>query len=179
MLTASAESPWKKRKRAEPPARSMLMSSRISNSIIGATRASLSLDVPDTSLRYVSSIFRFLTGSLLSRLVSWNIEWMDSLFAESRDTTPVSFLVSNMDAGIQDVDKLCKKIRGVILESQADVIAVQEGPSDIRKFQLFVTKYLDGQYEVFGGLDGQKQRVYVLAKKGGKFTNPRVFEEVS
>lgn len=100
------------------------------------------------------------------------------LFADSTEDAPPAFLITNPNARIRDVAELCKKIAGVIIDANADIIAIQEGPSDIRKLKLFVNTYLNDDYVVFGGLDGMRQRVYVMIKKNEKVHNPGIFTEV-
>lgn len=82
---------------------------------------------------------------------------------------------------IDDVDSLCKRVASVISKIAPDILTVQEGPSDHREMSLFVKKYLNNVYDVFGAgkgyvdnspkLEGGSQKVYILAKKDGEFKN--------
>ena len=44
----------------------------------------------------------------------------------------------------------------------ADVIAIQEGPSRAAELALFVDEYLDGAYEFFHGDSGGQQKLALL-----------------
>lgn len=54
------------------------------------------------------------------RYVNWNIEWMDKLFKD--DTT-----IHRSTQDIADVNELCQRIAQVIIEVNADVLAILEG----------------------------------------------------
>ena len=114
------------------------------------------------------------------KIVSWNIEWMNNWFVgygsvafkelyEPRD--------SPQDA-IADVDALCRRVAQVVEDLAADILCVQEGPSDPREMELFVSTYLRDQaggsrYRIFGGHDGGAQKAYILVRRDGPVTNPR------
>lgn len=107
------------------------------------------------------------------RILNWNIEWMNDWFVGGGS---VAFRQDNPRRGITDVADLCKRVAGVVISLDPDVLTIEEGPSDIREMVLFVTTFLaDGQgnalFEVFGGIDGRAQKVYTLIKKGGRFKN--------
>jgi hypothetical protein len=106
------------------------------------------------------------------RLVDFNIEWMNDWFVGG---SQVAFKKSNPAKGVSDVDNLAQRVAKIVLDASPDVLTVEEGPSDIREMELFVATYLlkQGQplYDVFGGLDGASQKVYILVKKGGALKN--------
>ncbi len=77
-------------------------------------------------------------------------------------------------SGITSVDALCRRVGRVILDLDPDVLTLEEGPSDIRELQLFVSYYLDDLFEAFGGFDGGAQKIYALVKKTGAFKDPRI-----
>ncbi len=115
------------------------------------------------------------------RLLDWNIEWMNNWFVGGG---AVAFRQNHPSTGIVSVDDLCKRVAGVVKNINPDVLTVQEGPSDIREMELFVRTYLlDAQgndlFDIFGGIDGGSQKVYILVKKGGKFSNPVLAEDQS
>ena len=108
------------------------------------------------------------------RIVNWNIQWMNDWFVGQG---AVVFRHDNLNEGITDVDDLCKRVAGVITSLDPDILAVVEGPSDIREMELFVNTYLvdehgDVLYYVFGGIDGRSQKAYTLVKKGGEYKKP-------
>jgi hypothetical protein len=107
------------------------------------------------------------------RIASWNIEWMNNWFVGYNQ---VAFRSDHHSSGITDVDDLCRRVAGVIKSLDPDVLAVEEGPSDINEMRLFVDRYLADQsgigiFDVFGGFDGSTQKIYMLVKKQGAFIN--------
>jgi exonuclease III len=105
-------------------------------------------------------------------LVNFNIEWMNDWFVGGGQ---IQFRQNNPAKGIDDVDNLAKRVANLILNSNPDVLTVEEGPSDIREMQLFVSTYLSQNnlplFDVFGGTDGSSQKIYALVKKGGALRN--------
>ena len=88
------------------------------------------------------------------RIVNWNIEWMNNWFADGDD---VHLRVAHSASQISDVGALCSRVAGVIQILNPDVLTIEEGPSDIRMMQLFVSEYLgEHSFQVFeaGGEDG-------------------------
>jgi hypothetical protein len=106
------------------------------------------------------------------RFMNWNIEWLDHMFAGPDDKPQIA--ATNAEDQINDVPALCKQIAALIKEVDADVLAIEEGPSSLAKMQLFVKVFLDDTFHCFGGIDGAQQRVYILVKKTGKVQNARV-----
>jgi endonuclease/exonuclease/phosphatase family metal-dependent hydrolase len=82
------------------------------------------------------------------------------------------------NTGIANVPALAQRVANVIRSIDADLITIQEGPSDRREMQLFIDDFLsaDGgsQYDQFGGFDGGSQKTYVLVKRNGAFADPRL-----
>jgi hypothetical protein len=105
------------------------------------------------------------------RIINWNIEWMNNWFVGGGD---VALRMVHDRSGITSVDDLCRRVGRVILDLDPDVLTLEEGPSDIREMQLFVSYYLDDSFDVFGGFDGGAQKIYALVKKDGGFINPRI-----
>ena len=113
------------------------------------------------------------------RILNWNIEWMNNWFVGGN---AVAFRDQHESTGITDVADLCRRVAGVINDIDPDVVTVQEGPSDIREMLLFTDQYLvdnAGQplYEVFGGIDGRSQKIYILVKRDGELKDPVVPED--
>lgn len=110
------------------------------------------------------------------RLLNWNIEWMNDWFVGG---SQVAFRQSHPGRGITDVQDLAKRVAGVIDEIDPDALTVQEGPSDPREMRLFTDQFLldpggEPRFEVFGGFDGRAQKIYILVKRGGLFTEARL-----
>jgi endonuclease/exonuclease/phosphatase family metal-dependent hydrolase len=106
--------------------------------------------------------------------MDWNIEWMNDWFVGGGD---VAWRQSN--SGIANVRALAQRVANVIRAIDPDVLTIQEGPSDPREMDLFVTDFLSQQngqpmFDIFGGLDGRSQKVYALVKRGGEYQNARL-----
>lgn len=103
------------------------------------------------------------------RILNWNIEWMNRWFVGNRE---VAFRESHEPSGIRDVAALCRRVASVIDALDPDVLTLQEGPSDRAEMLLFSDQYLLGadnspRFEIFGGIDGGAQKIYILVKKDG------------
>ncbi len=108
------------------------------------------------------------------RLMTWNIEWMNNWFVGGGQVAWRGF-----HSGIANVNALARRVANVITAIDPDVLTIQEGPSDPREMNLFMTDFLTdagGQpvFDMFGGLDGRAQKVYALVKRGGNFRNARI-----
>ena len=107
------------------------------------------------------------------RIANWNIEWMNNWFVGGDD---VDFRDSYHPQGkpgdaIDDVDALCTRVASIVTLLDPDALCIQEGPSDIREMELFVSSYLkddngDPLYRAFGGLYPREERRCAL-KPGG------------
>ncbi|MEO0374413.1 MAG: endonuclease/exonuclease/phosphatase family protein [Cyanobacteria bacterium P01_A01_bin.17] len=103
------------------------------------------------------------------RILNWNIEWMNNWFVGGNE---VAFRERHERTGITDVDTLCRRVASVIDALDPDVLTIQEGPSDKAEMLLFSDQYLVGtdntsRFDVFGGIDGRAQKIYILVKKDG------------
>ncbi|GAB4568256.1 MAG: endonuclease/exonuclease/phosphatase family protein [Anaerolineae bacterium] len=113
------------------------------------------------------------------KIATWNIEWMNNWFVGHGQ---VAFREryeprGRPDDAIDDVDDLCTRVAQVIRALDADVLCIQEGPSDIREMQLFVSTYLadafgQSEYDVWGGIDGGAQKIYILTRRDGALQDP-------
>lgn len=116
------------------------------------------------------------------RVVNWNIEWMNNWFAGGDE---VAFKLSHEPRGrpgdaIADVASLCTRVASVINALVPDALCVQEGPSDLREMELFVSTYLQDEngnasYRSFGGHvpgGGGAQKNYILVRNNGELSNP-------
>jgi hypothetical protein len=114
------------------------------------------------------------TGVESIRYVNWNIEWMDHLFASDSE-------IAKSYENIPDCLDQCIRISRVIKELDADIIAIEEGPANIRRMQLFCDRFLDGEYLVFGGLEegegiSSNQQLFFIVRKSSNIKNPEIFE---
>ena len=107
------------------------------------------------------------------KITSFNIEWMNNWF------------VGNGQVGFRDIHKgtdiglLAQRVGNLIKTLDSDVLAIQEGPSDIREMLLFTDTYLKDSsdhpiYDVFGGIDGRAQKPYIFVKRNSGLQNPRL-----
>jgi hypothetical protein len=105
------------------------------------------------------------------RYVSFNIEWMDYLFAS--DT---AFLTSHVSADIDDVAQLCANIAFAVRTLAPDLMAVVEGPSTPAKMDLFQKTYLNNEFDVICNDDLGMQSIYFLVRRNGPVTGAALFE---
>lgn len=95
---------------------------------------------------------------------------MNNLF--DLDEKDAKFIIS------KEKEIIRKQIADVINDVNCDIIGIQEGPSNVKKMELFVKEYLDDKFICFGGFDGAQQCTYLLARKGSKsIENPCIFEK--
>ncbi|EDQ90319.1 uncharacterized protein MONBRDRAFT_32048 [Monosiga brevicollis MX1] len=109
----------------------------------------------------------------LLRYASWNIEWFNALFLSD---TEFNLAVPSQD--IADVNDLLERIACVIVALDADLLAVQEGPSNLQRMTLFIERYLDSAFSVIGGLEPHEaQQLYFLVRREGPLRNVRLVPE--
>jgi len=90
------------------------------------------------------------------KILTFNIEWMFAIFGgdwtQWDGTIPASFPGKNLGpirlAPIGDVPALCRRIAGVIKDSDAKIICIQEGPPRKDQLEFFVSQFLDDDYVV-------------------------------
>jgi endonuclease/exonuclease/phosphatase family metal-dependent hydrolase len=90
------------------------------------------------------------------KLLTFNIEWMFAIFGgdwtQWDETIPNSFPGKNLGpirlAPIADVPALCQRIAGVIKDSDAKIICIQEGPPRKDQLEFFVKEFLNDDYLV-------------------------------
>ena len=109
-------------------------------------------------------------------ILDWNIEWMNNWFVGG---SAVDFRDTHGRTGITDVDDLCRRVADVIKKLEPDVVTIQEGPSDVREMLLFTNGFLINNanqplFDVFGGLGGGAQKIYVLVRRGGALEDARI-----
>lgn len=99
-----------------------------------------------------------ITESLVDlRVASWNIQRMDELF--QTDTT-----------FFDEVIPICVSITELLNNLRADILTVQEGPRSATRLRKFVDKFLNNEYEVFGGFGPEtvRQKPYILVRRACK-----------
>jgi endonuclease/exonuclease/phosphatase family metal-dependent hydrolase len=113
--------------------------------------------------------------------VNWNIEWMNNWFVGGNEVALRDSYDPRGRPGdaIPDVDNLASRVAQVIRELAPDVLCIQEGPSDLREMELFVSTYLSGEdgqslYQAFIAPDGRSQKAYVLIRTQAEVQNPRL-----
>lgn len=102
-------------------------------------------------------------------IATFNVEWMLSIFGGQQTawdgTIPATFPGKNLGSirlePIEDVPRLCQRIAGVIRGTGAQIIGIQEGPPLREQMELFVTRFLGGEYTVFTSNRNQ-QAVHAL-----------------
>ena len=108
------------------------------------------------------------------KIMNWNIEWMNNWFIGGGEVD-----WRDNYKGIANVKALAQRVANVIVDVSPDVLTLQEGPSDPREMNLFLSTFLtdnNGQliYDTFGGLDGGAQKIYTLVKREGEYRNPQL-----
>lgn len=93
------------------------------------------------------------------KLATFNIEWMVSVFnGQWKNWTPdigipATFPGKNLGLitleRIANVPELCQRIAGTILELDAHIVGIQEGPPLKTQMEFFVSEYLNNDYQVF------------------------------
>ena len=92
------------------------------------------------------------------KIATFNCEWMVSIFGAQwkawvpptiPDTFPGKKLGQIELEPIENVPELCTRIAGVIRESGAQIIGIQEGPPRKDQMEAFVDRFLGGEYLVF------------------------------
>lgn len=96
------------------------------------------------------------------RYANWNIEWMDRWFMSDSE-----FFESTSE--ISDVHGLAQRVAEVIKQIDSDIISIQEGPSNGKRMQLFVDKFLDGRYWVLSLTENEASRVSQNTDQEGDF----------
>ena len=95
------------------------------------------------------------------RICSVNVEWMNDWFTS--DDEPAAFRAQfRRDGQLNDTAETAGRLAAMLKAIDADVIAIQEGPSRAAELALFVDEYLDGAYEFFHGDSGGQQKLALL-----------------
>lgn len=95
------------------------------------------------------------------RICSVNGEWMNDWF--TADSSAVAFRRRfTRDGQENDTATTAGRLAGMIESLDADVIALEEGPSRLAELELFVADYLDGGYGCFMGDSGGAQKLALL-----------------
>lgn len=109
------------------------------------------------------------------KIATFNAEWMLALFGAPRDAAwladpriPDSFAGAKRGsirfAAIPDVPALCRRIAGTIRAIDPDILMVQEGPPLQQQMQLFVDRFLGGDYAVYRS-NRNDQAIHALVRR--------------
>lgn len=106
------------------------------------------------------------------KIATFNVEWMISVFGglwkQWDGTIPQSFPGKSLGAikleAIEDVPALCRRIAGVIADTGADIIGIQEGPPRKDQMEVFVRQYLNDDYVVFTS-NANQQAIHALVRR--------------
>lgn len=91
------------------------------------------------------------------KIATFNTEWMISIFGGlwndwQPPTIPDAFPGKNFGGiyldPIDDVPALCRRIAGVIRDTGAQIIGIEEGPPLQAQMEVFVQRFLDDEYAV-------------------------------
>lgn len=107
------------------------------------------------------------------RLASQNCEWMNNFFGA--DSEPAAWLkTGKLDGSSFSVDDASRRLAGLLLSLDADVICIQEAPSRPAELELFVERYLRQAgapaYDYLLGDTGGQQKIGVLFRPPAKVT---------
>jgi endonuclease/exonuclease/phosphatase family metal-dependent hydrolase len=95
------------------------------------------------------------------RICSVNVEWMNDWFTP--DGEPPAFRAQfRRDGQVNDTATTARRLADMLQAIDADVIAIQEGPSRAAELALFIDTYLDGAYAFFHGDTGGQQKLALL-----------------
>lgn len=105
-------------------------------------------------------------------IATFNAEWMLSIFGGQQtnwdgtipDTFPGKNLGSIKLEPIEDVPALCTRIANVIIGTGAKIIGIEEGPPLREQMELFVSRFLGGDFAVFTSNKNQ-QAVHALVHR--------------
>lgn len=98
------------------------------------------------------------------KIANWNIEWMNRWFTGDNDGAP-RFKPSSEISGVTDIAALAGRVANVVTALNADILAVQEGPSRRTEMALFVRDFLNDGYEIVGPAGKGQQKLYALLNK--------------
>ena len=101
----------------------------------------------------------------LLKIANWNVEWMNRWFTADDAGAP-RLRRSEEVAGVSDLQGLCTRVAAVIEAIDADLVALQEGPSRKSEMSLFVSQFLGDRYEIQGPAGRGQQKLYTLIKRG-------------
>lgn len=101
------------------------------------------------------------------KIANWNIEWMNHWFVSDKQAAAVKSPEDALRNSISDLPQLMERVGRVIQQMDADVVAIQEGPSRIEEMQLFVDIALGGAYDIHGPSGSGQQKLYVLVRQNG------------
>ena len=100
------------------------------------------------------------------KLMTFNVEWMINLFEKGKAKFHTGKSLSKgLGRKPKDVQLVCQKIAGVILDINPDIIGIQEGPPLKKQMKKFVKDYLNDSYIVYS-MEHGSQSIHALVRKG-------------
>lgn len=101
------------------------------------------------------------------KIASFNTQWMANLFVGDTDEMYQGpSLATGIGSKPDDVQEVCERLAGVIWDSDAHIIGIQEGPRTRGQVQAFVRQYLDDEYDVYSITPKGRQCNHFLVWKG-------------
>jgi len=115
------------------------------------------------------------------KIVNWNIEWMNHWFESgSSPKMRTQYLDKYGNIAITNVPELANRVSLTIKKMNPDILAIQEGPSDLSEMEVFVETFLNepsANYEIIRGLDGSSQKLYFLIKNSDILEDIKIYSE--
>jgi endonuclease/exonuclease/phosphatase family metal-dependent hydrolase len=107
-----------------------------------------------------------VVGMARVRICSVNGEWMNDWFTADADPAVNWRPQFTRDGQINDTEQTAGRLAAMIGAIDADVVALQEGPSRAAELELFVRDHLADEYDLFLGDSGAAQKLGLLYKPG-------------
>ncbi len=100
------------------------------------------------------------------KVATFNVEWMANLFdGNSTNLYQGPSRFNGIGRKPADVQSVCERIAGVIWNSDAEIIGIQEGPKHNAQMETFVREYLDDAYDVYSITPRGRQCNHILVWK--------------
>lgn len=97
------------------------------------------------------------------RIATYNVEWMNNLFVKDKAQIRAE-PGKGMGRNPKDPRGVAERIARVILDIDAHIVGIQEGPARLEQMQFFADEFLDGRYSA-SGIESGTQSLYALVRK--------------